>query len=82
MIEFDSNEAPFSAQAREAAAGPSMIVPSNPVSVSPYQLEWEDFLGWIRGESMPRVCPDDGLRAVMIAEAALKSARLRQPVNL
>ena len=82
MIEFDSNEAPFSAQAREAAAGPSMIVPSNPVSVSPYQLEWEDFLGWIRGESMPRVCPEDGLRAVMMAEAALKSARLRQPVNL
>lgn len=82
MVQFDSNDAPLSAQPRQAASGPSMIVPSNPVSVSPYQLEWQDFIGWINGTSTPRVTAADGLRAVEMAEAALKSAAKRQPVNL
>ncbi len=82
MIQFDSTDAPFSAEARRTAAGPTMIVPSNPVSVSPYQLEWQDFIDWIEGKSLPRVTARDALRAVEMAEAALKSAAKRQPVTL
>lgn len=82
MLQYDSNEAPLSARPRQSASGPTMIVPLNPVSVSPYQLEWQDFLAWIAGKSEPRVTPKDALRAVEMAEAALKSAEKRQPVTL
>ncbi|HOC68814.1 MAG: 1,5-anhydro-D-fructose reductase [Candidatus Hydrogenedentes bacterium ADurb.Bin101] len=82
MLQFDSTDAPFRAEARQTAAGPTMIVPSNPVSVSPYQLEWQDFINWIEGKSLPRVTARDALRAVEMAEAALKSAAKRQPVTV
>lgn len=82
MVQFDSQDAPLSSQPRQTTAGPTMIVPSNPVSVSPYQLEWQDFIDWIEGKSLPRVTAADALRAVEIAEAALKSAAKRQPVTL
>ncbi len=82
MLQFDSTEAPFIAQPRQTSTGPTMIVPSNPVSISPYQLEWQDFLDWIEGKSLPRVTAQDALRAVEMAEAALKSAVKRQPVTL
>ena len=82
MLQFDSQDAPLSSQPRQTTAGPTMIVPSNPVSVSPYQIEWQDFLDWIEGKSLPRVTAEDALRAVEMAEAALKSAAKRQPVTL
>ena len=82
MVQFDSAEAPVRTEARRAASGPSMIVPISPVAVSPYQREWEDFLGWIEGRSTPRVTPEDALRAVEMVEAALKSAETSQPVKL
>ncbi len=82
MLQFDSTEAPFSAEPRRTAEGPTMIVPSNPVSVSPYQLEWQDFINWIEGKSLPRVTSRDALRAVEMAEAALKSAAKQQPVTV
>lgn len=82
MLQFDSAEAPVSAQPRECAAGPNMIVPMSPVAVSPYQLEWEDYLGWLEGRSIPRVTAGDAMCAVAMVEAALKSAAKRQPVAL
>ncbi|MCK5863094.1 MAG: Gfo/Idh/MocA family oxidoreductase [Candidatus Hydrogenedentes bacterium] len=82
MVQFDSSDAPVSGEARKTASGPTMIVPMSPVAVSPYQREWEDFLGWVEGRSVPRVTAQDALRAVQMAEAALQSAEKRQPVKL
>lgn len=82
MIQYDSAEAPMSTAPRSVQAGPSMIVPASPVAVSPYQLEWEDFGGWLAEKHAPRVTPEDGLIAVRIAAAALDSARTGQPVTL
>lgn len=83
LVTYDSNEAPVTTMKREVAGGePGMIVPGSPVPKSPYQLEWEDFLGWINGESEPRVTPEDAVWAVRIALAALESAKSGQPVAL
>lgn len=83
MVQFDSAEAPITTLKRaKRGAAPGMIVPSSPVATSPYQLEWEDFLAWIAGESAPRVTPEDALESVKMALAALRSAKANKPVNL
>jgi len=82
MLYYDSAETSLSAQYRETGSGPGMIIPLGADSVSPYQLEWVDFLAWARDGRTPRVSPDDGLKAVALAEAALKSAKTGQPVKL
>jgi UDP-N-acetylglucosamine 3-dehydrogenase len=83
MLTFDSDVTPISVSMREAAgAAPGMIVPSSPVPKSPYQLEWEDFLGWINGDHTPRVRPEEGLEAVRTALAALDSAKTGKAVTL
>ena len=83
MLQFDSEEAPISVMMRKAAGdGLTMIVPGSPVADSPYQLEWEDFLGWIEGKHKPRVTPNDALQAVRMAAAALKSNETGKPENL
>jgi predicted dehydrogenase len=82
MIRYDSADAPLTSMARHSESGPSMIVPASPTVKSPYQLEWEEFLRWIKGGPAPRVSLQDALRAVEMAEAALESARTGQPVKL
>jgi predicted dehydrogenase len=83
MLQFDSDEAPISSMMRAQAGGaPGMIIPASPVSVSPYQLEWEDFLAWIQTGRSPRATPRDALEAVRMAEAALRSAQTGKPVKL
>ncbi|MCP4641314.1 MAG: Gfo/Idh/MocA family oxidoreductase [bacterium] len=83
MITFDSEEAPASTMMRQVeGGGPTMIVPGSPVEVSPYQLEWVDFLNWIEGKGEPKVKPEDATWAVRIASAALESAKTGQPVTL
>ncbi len=82
MIQFDSHDAPLNVQKRQTGAGSGMIVPSSPVDKSPYQLEWEDFAGWLAGRNKPRVTPRDAIRAVQMAESALKSAETKRPVAL
>jgi predicted dehydrogenase len=81
VLQFDSNEAPLAVMMRETKGGvPGMIVPGSPVGVSPYQLEWHDFKGWLDGISQPRVTPEDGVWAVRMALAALESANTGNPV--
>jgi UDP-N-acetylglucosamine 3-dehydrogenase len=82
MLQFDSADTVISAQMRETSAGPGMVIPMGAEEVSPYQLEWEDFIVWIESGQAPKVAPEDGLRAVAMAEAALKSAKTGQPVKL
>lgn len=82
MVQFDSKDAPLSSQRRQDGAAVGTIVPSSPVLKSPYLLEWEDFIGWLNNEHEPKVTPEDGLRAVAMATAALKSVETQEPVNL
>jgi len=83
MIQYDSTEAPISAMARDTGDGPTMVVPGSPVAKSPYQREWEDFIAWVHDKKhRPRVSPQDGLMAVKMAEAALKSSATGKPVTL
>lgn len=82
MLTFDSGEAPVSTMMREeAAGGPGMIVPASPVEVSPYQLEWHNFAGWLEDRAVPRVTGDDARWAVRIAAGALESAKTGKPVS-
>ncbi len=82
MIQYDSGETAISSQMRATGKGPSMVIPMSADAVSPYQLEWEDFLVWIREDREPKVLPEDGLRAVEMGLAALKSAETGRPVGL
>jgi UDP-N-acetylglucosamine 3-dehydrogenase len=82
MLTFDSAEAPLTVMMRETEGRPGMIVPGSPVDVSPYQLEWQDFLGWIEGKGKPRVTPQDALAAVKMALGALQSAESGKEVRL
>lgn len=82
MVQYDSADAPMRALKRETGSGSSMVVPESPVAVSPYQREWEDFRAWLADGAAPRVTPEDALRAVEMAEAALASAKSGQPVAL
>lgn len=82
MLTFDSHDTSVSVMKREAPGRPAVIVPGSPVDKSPYQLEWEDFIGWLEGQWEPRVLPEDGLEAVRMAAAALESAEKGRPVRL
>lgn len=83
MIQYDSREAPISTMMRDTGDGPSMMVPASPVAVSPYQREWEDFIAWVQDKKhKPRVTPEDGMIAVKMAEAALKSSATGKAVKL
>ncbi|HOQ89786.1 MAG TPA: Gfo/Idh/MocA family oxidoreductase [Candidatus Hydrogenedentes bacterium] len=81
MLQYDSSDAPLSLHSRSVSAGPTMIVPLNPVEKSPYLLEWEDFAAWLSGKGTPKVTPEDAMAAVAMAEAALESAEKGQPVR-
>lgn len=83
MLEFDSADTSISSMMRQIpGAAPTMIVPSSAEDISPYQLEWQDFIDWIEGKGKPRVTPEDAMRAVEIALGALKSADTGKPVDL
>lgn len=83
MIQYDSGQTPIQSLLRGGGGpNPGMIVPSSPVPVSPYQLEWEDFVAWLYDEREPRVTSEDALEAVRLALAALQSAESGKPVTL
>jgi len=83
LLTYDSDEMPVSMQRRTLPGeAPGMIIPGSPVAKSPYQREWEDFIAWIEGRGEPKMTPDDAVRAVEIADAALKSAESKKPVKL
>jgi len=83
MIQFNSDETPIFTMKRTAPGeAPSTIVPASPVPKSPYQLEWEEFLAWVRDTRQPRVTARDATEAVRMALAALESAETGKPVKL
>jgi predicted dehydrogenase len=82
MLTFDNADTSVSVMKKEIPGRPAVIVPGSPVDVSPYQLEWMDFIAWLEGRGTPRVTPEDGLEAVRMAAAALESAEKGRPVRL
>ena len=82
MLVYDSGETALEHMTRIEVGTAKTVVPGSPVEKSPYQLEWEDFLAWIEHDTPPRVTPEDGLRAVEMATAALRSAATGRRVLL
>jgi myo-inositol 2-dehydrogenase / D-chiro-inositol 1-dehydrogenase len=85
LIEFDSDgTAPIQNLILKTGGSdaPDVALPSSPVSESPYTTQIKEFYNALAGGAAARVSATDGLVAVQIAEAALQSARVGQPVKL
>jgi predicted dehydrogenase len=84
LIEFDSDDsAPIrNLISRPAGDSPDIGLPSSPVSESPYTTQIKEFYQSLNTGAPARVAAEDGLAAVQIAEAAIRSAAASQPVRL
>ena len=85
LIEFDSeNTAPIQNLILKTGGSdaPDVALPSSPVSESPYTTQIKEFYSALAEGKSARVSATDGLAAVQIAEAALESAHISQPVKL
>jgi len=97
MVEYDSLKArplsvvtapaPVSPRGGASAAGSGtpggVAVPESPLkSREPYLREIRDFLAYVRGESTPRVLPEDAVAALEISLAATRSALTGKVVSV
>ncbi len=84
LIEFDSADtAPIiNLVAQPSSDSPDVGLPSSPVAESPYTTQIKEFYSVLLGEKQPRIQAEDGMAAVQIAEAAIRSAATGQAVIL
>jgi predicted dehydrogenase len=85
LIEFDSAAAaPIESLLAQPAdsALPTVGVPASPLRENPYVLEIKEFYQSLAHGAPARVSADDGLAAVVIAHAAIESARTGRAVTL
>jgi|JI8StandDraft_1071087.scaffolds.fasta_scaffold03931_9 predicted dehydrogenase len=84
LIEFDSADtAPIiNLVAKPSSDSPDVGLPSSPVAESPYTTQIKEFYSVLLGEKQPRIQAEDGMAAVQIAEAAIRSAATGQAVIL
>lgn len=84
LVQFDSDaSAPIlDLIAKPAADAPDVALPSSPTAESPYTSEIKEFYAALTQGGSVRVCAEDGLAAVQIAQAAVESARTGQAVTL
>lgn len=84
LLSYSSAESvPLVIERRAAeGGGVGVTVPESPTSVSPYYLELEHFIDCLETGRDTDVRPEDGLEAVRIGEAALRSISTGQPVAL
>ncbi|HHY97439.1 MAG TPA: Gfo/Idh/MocA family oxidoreductase [Firmicutes bacterium] len=85
MMNFDSRaSAPISLSRAISQAGPGGVaVPESPLEEkNPYLAELANFVGYIKGESQPRVTPQDAFEALRISLSAVKSAEAGKVINL
>ena len=61
---------------------PDVGLPASPVDESPYTTQIKEFYNALLDDRPVRVTAEDGLAAVMIAEAALQSAETGGAVHL
>jgi predicted dehydrogenase len=85
LIEFDSHAAaPIESLLAEPPPGapPTVGVPASPLRENPYALEIKDFYQALTQGTRARVSAEDGLRAVVLAHAAIESARTGRAVEV
>ena len=78
---IDSKPLVIETKAADGCTG-SVIVSESPVATNPYYLELKHFIDCLETGKAPDVSPEDGLEAVRIGEAALRSISTGQPVVL
>jgi predicted dehydrogenase len=81
LINFD-NQSSMPIRGYWKAEGPSTAVPESPLAVTPFQAEIEHFLDCVRHDRQPLVSVDDGVKALELSLAALKSTETGQPVTV
>ncbi|MCE5322273.1 Gfo/Idh/MocA family oxidoreductase [bacterium] len=84
LLSFSNSESTPLVIERKAAEGETMsiTVPESPTLENPYFQELRHFINCLEKGEKPDVLPDDGVEAVKIAEAALRSISSGQPVVL
>ena len=76
LIAFDSDDEPVAVSTRKSASAPvSPYLPERLVSESPHLKDWKCFLENIGGGHLDSPATNAALRAVRIAELALRSAK-------
>lgn len=84
LVEFSSEDsAPIkNLILKRGGDAPDVGLPASPVSESPYTTQIKDFYRALQDDSPARVSAADGLAAVQIAEAAMRSAQSGQALTL
>jgi len=85
LIEFTSEDtAPIKNLILKTNDGgaPDVALPSSPTSENPYTTQIKEFYAALNGEKAARIAADDGLAAVQIAQAAIRSAQTGEAVLL
>ena len=84
MLRHDSaTESPIeSFLASKQGEAPDVGLPSSPLALSPYDAEIAEFASCLETGAAARVAPEDGLEALRIALAAIKSAKTGRAVEL
>jgi UDP-N-acetylglucosamine 3-dehydrogenase len=84
LLSFANSESAPLVIERKAEEGEAMstTVPESPTIENPYYRELRHFINCLEKGEQPDLTPDDGIEAVKIAEAALRSISSGQPVVL
>lgn len=84
MLDFSNKAAAplVIARTKTEEEQPGVAIPESPTMQNPYFLELQHFVDCVESGAKPGITPEDGLRAVEIALAALESIRTGKPVNL
>lgn len=84
LLEFDSRLEPtLQVQPKVATKSgkPGVMVPSSPCVLSPYEVEMRSFLQAVAEDREPEVSLNDGIAAVRLALAAIKSAETDRAIS-
>lgn len=60
----------------------SVQLPKSMMHKDPYERQFEHFINCLKGEEEPIIQPEDALKAIEVAEAAIESVKTGQPVTL
>jgi len=84
LLNYSSKDAAPITIATKAKPGeaPPVPVPESPTLVSPYYLELKHLMECLESGAKPDVTGEDGVEAVRVAEAALRSISTGRPVSL
>ena len=67
---------------QEEGAKAGVVIPEVPLSEDPYTREIKHFVECVKSDTLPSILPEDGVRAVEIALAALESVKTGRAVEV